>query len=245
MTLGPEQRARLLRTKLAALVRDAGGPGGEPVDLGASAAVVAQGCASVLIERGSASGLGGALLWSSRQHADELTVFVDDAAAADVARWAGYFELGGRPVVVRQVQGATSHPIQPAPVLAPLPAPQVPAELLEQLRGAGVDVVVEQGSVRGEVLGLEVARLVRWPAEVGVTGAAPEAGGGASIATVAAARLTKRQSTHSPARWSRCGPPVSGRRCMPCSCWCVSAGCARWWSPRPRWWAQRASGPPT
>ncbi len=171
MTLRPEQRARLLRTKLAALVRDAGGPGGEPVDLGASAAVVAQGCASVLIERGSASGLGGALLWSSRQHADELTVFVDDAAAADVARWAGYFELGGRPVVVRQVQGAPSHPGAPAPRPPPVPAPPGPAELLEQLRGAGVDVVVEQGSVRGEVLGLEVARLVRWPAEVGGDGA--------------------------------------------------------------------------
>lgn len=167
MTLSPEQRSRLLRAKLAALVRDLGGPEGEPTDLGASAAVVAQGRAAVLIEQGSAAGLSGALLWAARQGAVELTVFVDDAAAADVARWAGYFELAGAPIDVRQVQGAGSHPADPAPLPTALPSPQMPTDLIEQLHAAGVDVVVEHGVVRGEVHGLEVARLVVWPAEVG------------------------------------------------------------------------------
>ena len=170
MTIGPEQRARLLRVKLAALVRDLGGPEGEPIDVGASAGVVAQGWAAVLLEHGSAAGLSGALLWADRQQADELTVFVDDHAAVDVARWAGYLRLGDRPVAVRQVHGASSHPVDPAPLPARLAPPQVSAALLDDLRSAGVDVVVEHGTVRGEVLGLEVARLVEWPVEVGGDG---------------------------------------------------------------------------
>jgi hypothetical protein len=53
---------------------------------------------------------------------------------------------------------------------ARLAPPQVSAALLDDLRHAGVDVVVEHGTVRGEVLGLEVARLVEWPVEVGGDG---------------------------------------------------------------------------
>lgn len=169
MTLSPERRARLLRTKLVALTRDAGLPVGEPTDVGTSAALVADGSAAVLVDRGSAAALAGALLWATRQDASSLAVFVDDDAA-ELARWAGHVLVGGTPVQVRVVDGASSRPAEPAP-LPPRPeAPEVPAELRRVLERSGVDVVVEHGEVRGEVLGLEVARLVRWPVEVGGDG---------------------------------------------------------------------------
>jgi hypothetical protein len=167
VTISPQQRAQLLRTKLAALARDQGASDGEPTDLGTSAALVTDRRAWVLLERGTAAGLAGALLWASRQGAAELTVFVDDAAAADVARWAEYFVLGDRPVAVRQVRAATSHEVPPAPLPTKVPTPDLPAEIAAQLRDSGAEVVVEQGVVRAEVLGLEVGRVVRWPTEVG------------------------------------------------------------------------------
>jgi hypothetical protein len=169
VTLSPEQRARLLRTKLVALVRDAGLPVGEPTDVGTSAALVADGAAAVLVDRSSAAALSGALLWATRQGASSLVVFVDDDAGL-LARWAGYVEVGGVPVLVRQVDGASSRPAEPAPLPALSEPPQVPEGLLEVLERCDVDVVVEHGEVRGEVLGLEVARLVRWPVEVGGDG---------------------------------------------------------------------------
>lgn len=170
MTLGPEQRSRLQRAKLSALVRDLGGPEGSPSDLGSSAAVVADRSAAVLLEHGEAAGLAGALLWASRRDAESLTVFVDDAAAPDVARWASYFALDGRPVEVRQVSGAGSHVVAPTPPPSRTPDPVVPERLLDELRSCDVEVVVEGGVVRAEVWGLEVGRLVEWPVEVGGDG---------------------------------------------------------------------------
>ncbi len=94
---------------------------------------------------------------------------MDDDAGL-LARWAGYLEVGGAPVLVRRVDGASSRSAEPAPLPARPESPQVPEGLLEVLERSGVDVVVEHGEVRGEVLGLEVARLVRWPVEVGGDG---------------------------------------------------------------------------
>ncbi len=165
MTLAAEQRARLLRTKLAALARQLGLEG-EPVDVASAAALAAPGGAAVLVQDASAAALAGALLWSARQQAAPLTVLVDDGAA-ELARLAGYFGLGGADVAVREVRGADSVPVAPAPLPQRIDAPEVPAALVEPMRRLGLEVVVEHGEVRGEVLGLEVARLVRWPAEVG------------------------------------------------------------------------------
>ncbi len=169
MSLSAEQRARLSRAKLSALVRDIGAPVAEPVDLGSTAALVADDSAAVLVERGSADALAGALLWAQRNDARALTVFVDDAAD-DVARWAGYFHLHGADIDVRSVDGSTSHAAAPSPLPVPVTPPDVPADLLGVLEQADVELVVEWGVVRGEVLGLEVARLVIWPTETGGDG---------------------------------------------------------------------------
>lgn len=171
MTLAPEQLARLRRAKLAALVRDLGGDPGGPVDVGTSAASISDGRAWVLVPSGSAGALAGALLWCERAGAHSLTLFVDaDADAPTVARWTGYFGLGAGAISVRSVDGATSNEAMASPVPEPVAVPDIPDELLDHLRDADVEIVVEHGYVRGEVLGLEVARLVRWPTEVGGDG---------------------------------------------------------------------------
>jgi hypothetical protein len=167
MSLGPEQRARLLRAKLEALVRDDLGLDGEAFESGASAAmVVVDGTAAALLDDPAPATFAGAVLLAARRDVDRLVVYADDRTDV-LARWAAYFELRGGGVDVRRVADGAAVEAVAASLPDPLPAPEIDADLRAMLDDAGVDVVVEQGIVRGEVLGLEVARLVRWPADVG------------------------------------------------------------------------------
>ena len=178
MSLDADQRARLLVAKLAALVRTERDLECEPTATGSVVAASADGTAFVLLEDGSPGGLGGALLWASRREAEALVLFVDSDAGR-LARLASYFDTPTLPIQVRAVTGATS--IEATPEAAPAPIDGLvgastdgidePAdgidEIVEMLRAEGLEVVVEHGVLRGEVLGLEVARAVVWPAEVG------------------------------------------------------------------------------
>ena len=239
MTLSPEQRARLLRTKLAALVRDLGGPEGEPTDLGASAAVVAQGRAAVLIEQGSAAGLSGALLWAARQGAVELTVFVDDAAAADVARWAGYFELGGAPDRRSTGPGRGVAPGRSgAAADRRCPSPQVPTDLIEQLRARRCR---RRRRARGRA-GRGPRPRGRPPGRVARRGRRRRRSCTSRRASVASTEMqwqphgpTRRRVIRSPARSSRCArTAIRARRCIRSSCCPANGGCDRWSWPNPR-----------
>jgi hypothetical protein len=163
--MSDEQRARLLRVQLAALVRDLTGAAVEPASIGANAAVVHDGAAYVLSQVADAATLAGALAWTLRQDATSLVLLTDDLGG-DVARMAAHFTL---PVQVRSIQGAGSVPVEPSPPPEPAPVLSDP-ELEAQLRDAGLEVVAEDGIVRGEVQGLEVARLVVWPVESGGDG---------------------------------------------------------------------------
>ena len=177
MSLDADQRARLLVAKLAALVRTERGLESEPTATGSVVAASADGTAFVLLEDGSPGGLGGALLWASRRDAEALVLFVDSDAGR-LARLATYFDTPTLPIQVRAVTGATSVEAEPEPAPAPLddlvgdagsagaPADET-EEIIEMLRAEGLEVVVEHGVLRGEVLGLEVARAVVWPSEVG------------------------------------------------------------------------------
>lgn len=181
MSLDADQRARLLVAKLAALVRAERGLECEPTATGSVVAAAADDTAFVLLEDGSPGGLGGALLWASRRGANALVLFVDSDAGR-LARLAGYFDTPALPIQVRAVTGATSIDAEPEPAPALLEGlVGVPAaegvgdtdgvegidEIVEMLRAEELEVVVEHGVLRGEVLGLEVARAVVWPAEVG------------------------------------------------------------------------------
>lgn len=165
MALSDEQRAGLLRAQLAALVRDLTAQECEPLTVGANAAAVVDGTSFVLSGVADGATLAGAIAWALRQGSEELVLLTDDLAG-DLARMATYFEL---PIAVRSVSGAGSVPVEPAPLPVVVPAPEAP-ELVDQLVDAGLEVVVEDGVVRGEVRGLEVARLVVWPVESGGDG---------------------------------------------------------------------------
>lgn len=165
MALSDEQRAGLLRAQLAALVRDLTRQECEPLTVGANAAAVLDGTSYVLSGVADAATLAGAIAWTVRQDVGELVLLTDDLGD-DVARMATWFEL---PISVRAVSGAGSIPVAPGPFPSTVPAPET-ADLVAQLVDAGLEVVVEDGVVRGEVRGLEVARLVVWPVESGGDG---------------------------------------------------------------------------
>jgi hypothetical protein len=125
--------------------------------------------------------LGAALVWAERREVDELHVLADDEAGV-LARRAQWF-AAPRPTVW-QVDGTSLTAAEPAPPPPPphLVAPETVPELVDALTDAGVEVVTEAGMVRGEVHGLEVARIVHGETTAGVPIDAPllEVGVGAA-----------------------------------------------------------------
>jgi hypothetical protein len=155
-------RAGLLLGKLRALV-DAP-DGARPADFPGGAALVADDEAWLLLDTDPVAAFGPALVWADRQGAGAVTVVIDDGdAAAVVARRAGWF---ANPPVVLAVSGTSVSPAVPAPVPVHAEAPSAP-ELAELLVDADLEVVVEDGIVRGEVFGLEVARIVHGTTSTG------------------------------------------------------------------------------
>lgn len=133
---------------------------------GGAALVTASSQAWVLIDDGVVARFGAALAWADRQRAVSLAVLVDGSPSAPgiVARRAGSF----RPApTVWAVEGTALVPVAAAEAV---PDGAVPADtdLADLLAAHGLEVVHEHGVLRGEVLGLEVARTVGGRLEVGV-----------------------------------------------------------------------------
>lgn len=166
MTLSTEQRAQLLCAKLTALSRENLQFDAQPEVRGALAVAHANGRAAVLMENSGAADIGAAFLWAQRVDAQQVDIFTDDNAGL-MARLAQYFVT---PSTVWQVAGPTATPATPQAFGERLVAPPVHAELLDILTEAGCEVVVEHGVYRGEINGLEVARLVKWPTSTGGDG---------------------------------------------------------------------------
>lgn len=127
----------------------------------------------MLVDDAVPSRLGAALAWALRSQVAGLRVLVEGQWAASViARRAALFAMAP---AVFEVRGRSLHQATPAPSCPPPeppPAPGVQA-LLDLLTAHGIDPVVEHGVAKGEVLGLEVARVVgdgegRHRLEVGV-----------------------------------------------------------------------------
>jgi hypothetical protein len=128
-----------------------------PADFPGGAGVVSGAVAWVLLDASPVRSFGAALVWAGRQGADEVHLLLDDPADAGVlARRASCFEPAPH---VWVVDGTSLQPAEPAPVPVAHPALPAPA-LAELLVDADLEVVVEDGIVRGEVNGLEVARIV-------------------------------------------------------------------------------------
>jgi hypothetical protein len=110
----------------------------------------------VLIDDGSARRFGPALVWAWREGVEELHVLVEGVLGAGVvARRAAELAI---PPLVWTVSGWSLVPAVAAAELAS--ADPVDLAWVEVLEAHGADAVVEHGVLRGEVLGLEVARVV-------------------------------------------------------------------------------------
>ena len=102
--------------------------------------------------------LGAALAWARGRDLAVLHLLVDDGPAAGVvARRAAAFESAPR---VWRVEGRSVYPAHPAPYPERRSVPADADALRDLLEAAAVDVVVEHGEIAGEVLGLEIARVV-------------------------------------------------------------------------------------
>jgi hypothetical protein len=157
--LDPERRAALLSMKLRALVRDGFGvEDANPVPFGGGAGLVGADRAWVLVEDDPHRALGPALAWARSQQIDPaaLTVLVEEAHGL-LARRAAAFASAP------QIFWVEGRAVGPADPVAHAPLPEAPAgtdAAAELLRAADVEVVVEHGDLVGEVLGLEIARVV-------------------------------------------------------------------------------------
>lgn len=159
----PDRRAALLAAKLGALVRsqwpDSAG-GAKPGSFPGGATLISGDRIWILldVEADAARRLGAALALAARAGAASVDLLVEDAhAAAVLARRAALF---AHPPTVWNVTGAALAPaVAAGPAADPAPAPE--AELFRPvLASAGLETVVEGGALLGELLGLEVARVV-------------------------------------------------------------------------------------
>jgi hypothetical protein len=155
-----DRRSGLLGAKLRALVADRWGDGERALSTfprGTALADAGQGW--VLADERPERVLGPALVWAERAAVTELHVLVErtSGTAGALARRASAFV---RPITVWEIDGrATTRAIaDPAPPAAVVPA--AAANFARTMAEEGLEVVVEDGIVRGELLGLEVARVV-------------------------------------------------------------------------------------
>ncbi|MDZ7679016.1 MAG: hypothetical protein U5K29_10735 [Acidimicrobiales bacterium] len=164
--LSDDRRAALVAARTASLARD---HLGLEVDAGAFAEFAHHGAAAMVdrhavIDLGNApgSGLGAGLVWAVRHGAVSCDLIVDPDAATRrdpgvLARQAQLFAPAPR---IWVLAGDQLTEAEPAPHEPPVVPPPDTAEQVLLLRQAGLEVVVEQGEVIGEIRGLEVARVV-------------------------------------------------------------------------------------
>ncbi|MBV8984843.1 MAG: hypothetical protein JOZ68_06075 [Acidimicrobiia bacterium] len=149
-------RAEALRqAKLRALVRGQWGEGDRrPERFPGGAALVGADTAWVYAAEEPARALGRGLLWAHRLPIAQLHLIVDDASGA-LARRAAAFAAAPTVWRVDDTSLIQAEPEQ----LGTEPALDPRLELLaDVIRRSGAEPVVEHGVLRGEVLGLEVAR---------------------------------------------------------------------------------------
>ena len=110
----------------------------------------------VLAEDEASRALGRALLWANRFALGEVNLLASEETGLLARRGAAFTA----PPAVWRVDGTELRPAEPAALPPSLPLDPRAAALADELRTAGAEPVVEHGVLRGEVLGLEVARVV-------------------------------------------------------------------------------------
>lgn len=109
----------------------------------------------VLLDEAAEQGLGRALTWASQRSLRETHLLAEGGAGV-LARRAALFR---EPPVVWRIDGNELERAVPEPPAAVTEPAVAALDLVHHLTDAGLDIVIEQGIVRGEVLGLEVARI--------------------------------------------------------------------------------------
>lgn len=158
MSVDSGRRQALYAAKLRALVKEHWGDvdGAEPATFPGGAALHAGPTGWVLADESPSRSLGGALAWASRRGVTDLHVLAP-ADTGLLARRASCFVPA--PTVWR-IEGTTVAPAEADPVPADPELPPAAAELEPMLVAAGARPVVEGGVLSGEVLGLEVGRVI-------------------------------------------------------------------------------------
>ncbi len=155
--LDAERRAALRAAKLRALVRTRfGDVAAEPLPFPGGAAVVDGERGFVLLDDDPERSLGRALAWADQRAVSELHLVVDRGAGV-LARRSEQFAVAPS---VWQIDGRELRRAEAAPPARPVPPPAGVESLIELLRAADLEVVVEHGEIVGELLGLAVARVV-------------------------------------------------------------------------------------
>jgi len=126
----------------------------------------------VMPDGDAARALGPALVWAERQGVTDLHLLAD-AGPEDAGVLARQAVLFADAPGVWAVEGTALVPAEPAPPPARADAP-APPDLVDLLIDAGLEIVVEGGMVRGEVNGLEVARIVHGTTTAGEPVDAPQ-----------------------------------------------------------------------
>ncbi|MET0727478.1 MAG: hypothetical protein ABWZ76_04170 [Acidimicrobiales bacterium] len=162
-------RSSLLRAKIRSLVTGHLGAGERTsLDFPGGAALVSGGCSWVMLDADPVKAFGSALVWADRQGTPDVHVLVESDAEV-LARRASCFDPS--PAVWR-IDGTSLVIAEAAPPASSPPAPPSPG-LAELLVDADLEVIVEGGVVRGEINGLEVARIVHGTSTSGVPLDAP------------------------------------------------------------------------
>jgi len=168
---GTDRRALLLAVKARALVADHLGVDGSGLQSGPIVGGAAVRAEHLWVLLDAVGGLGAAMALADREGAPlQVMAEPDDVDTPGVlARRAAQFTGD---VAVWRIDGRALVPAHPAPVLPPLVPSAAALALVDVLVEAGVEVTIEHGAVRGELRGLEVARIVETPdgarVEVGV-----------------------------------------------------------------------------
>lgn len=162
MALDADRRALLERSRAEGLLRDHFGLDPAALELtSAPFGVIA--CvddrALIVSMSDDLAVLGGALVWIDRNQPAEVDLLVDHHAGVHARRAA----LLAPECRVWQVEADVVSPAEPLPIPEPLPRPDDSAPLEAGLLDLGLEVVCEDGILRGELAGLEVARILHGP----------------------------------------------------------------------------------
>ncbi|MBV8981673.1 MAG: hypothetical protein JO086_12295 [Acidimicrobiia bacterium] len=103
-----------------------------------------------------ARALGRGLLWAGRFPIGELHLLVDNGSGVLARRAAAFTD----PPTVWRIDGTSLVEAEPEPLAPDPPLDPRLEPLVHVIRRSGAEPVVEHGVLRGEVLGLEVARAV-------------------------------------------------------------------------------------